>query len=646
MMIGLQALAVTLIFVLSAAAVPVFAQLPALIPREVLIGSAQEFNPRISPNGKMLAYIGPDKGVFNVWVRTVGQNDDRVVTSDRKRGIDNFIWQEDGEHVLYIQDRDGDENSHIYQTDLQTKNTRNLTPFQGVRAYIIATSTRFPDQMLVALNLRDRKIFDIYRINLKNGAVELESESARDETAWIADSNLHVRAVRAYLPDGSVEIRVRDDVRSPWRSLRRWSGDETGDIFGFAPGDNAVWITSTEGTEAKRLLEVDISTGKTTVLAEDRQFDVASTLRNPRTRALEAVRFDRARSEWTVIDESLKADFDTLRKVREGDLYVVNRDREDKTWTVYYVTDDGPAYYYMFDRGARLTTFLFSSRPGLEKYKLAKMQPISFLARDGMTIYGYLTLPVGIDSKRLPLVIYVHGGPWTRDTWGYVSFSQMLANRGYAVLQVNFRGSTGYGKSYLNAGNREWGGKMHTDLLDGKNWTVKQGYADPKKVCIAGPSYGGYAVLAGLAFAPDEFVCGIDFYGPSNLVTFLRTMAPVLSLSKGNFYRRIGNLETEEEFLKSRSPFFHASAIRAPLLIFQGANDPRVPQAESDQIVGAIRKNGGHVDYIVFPDEGHGFARPENNLKAWAAIEQFLAKHLGGRAEPPSEKEKVDELRR
>ncbi|HEY8204158.1 MAG TPA: hypothetical protein VIF81_05470, partial [Pyrinomonadaceae bacterium] len=216
----------------SSAAPPVVAQLPTLIPREVLIGSAQKFNPRISPNGKMLAYIGPDKGVFNVWVRTVGQNDDRVVTSDRKRGIDNFIWQEDGEHVLYIQDRDGDENSHIYQTDLQTKNTRNLTPFQGVRAYIIAASTRFPDQMLVALNLRDRKIFDIYRINLKNGAVELESESARDETAWIADSNLHVRAVRAYLPDGSVEIRVRDDVRSPWRSLRRWSGDETGDIFG------------------------------------------------------------------------------------------------------------------------------------------------------------------------------------------------------------------------------------------------------------------------------------------------------------------------------------------------------------------------------------------------------------------------------
>ena len=594
----------------------------------------------------MLAYIGPDKGVFNIWVRTIGQNDDRVVTSDKKRGIDNFIWQENGEHILYVQDRDGDENWHIYQTDLLTRNTRDLTPFQGVRAYIIATSPRFTEQMLVALNLRDRKVFDIYRINLQNGAVELDSQSAADETAWIADSNLKVRAVRAYLADGSVEIRVRDDVGSPWRSLRKWSGDETGDIFGFAPGDKAVWITSTEGAEAKHLLEVDISTGKTTVLAKDNQFDVASILRNPQTRALEAVRFDRARSEWTVVDESLKTDFDTLGKVREGDLYIVNRDRENRIWTVYYVTDDGPAYYYMYNRGTRQTTFLFSNRPGLEKYKLAKMQPISFLARDGMTIYGYLTLPVGIASKHLPLVIYVHGGPWARDTWGYNSFSQMLANRGYAVLQVNFRGSTGYGKTYLNAGNREWGGKMHADLIDGKNWTVKQGYVDPKKVCVVGPSYGGYAVLAGLAFTPNEFVCGIDLYGPSNLVTFLRTMAPVLSLSKGNFYRRIGNLETEEEFLKSRSPFFRASTIKAPLLIFQGANDPRVPQTESDQIVDAIRQNGGQVDYVVFPEEGHGFARPENNLKVWATIEQFLAKHLGGRAEPPSEKEKVDDLRR
>jgi dipeptidyl aminopeptidase/acylaminoacyl peptidase len=313
---------------------------------------------------------------------------------------------------------------------------------------------------------------------------------------------------------------------------------------------------------------------------------------------------------------------------------------------VSYGVDDGPVPFYVYDRTSRKAAFLFSNRPAQEKYRLAKMQPISFQARDGLKVHGYLTLPVGLEPKNLPLVLNVHGGPWGRDTWGLDNEAQWLANRGYAVLQINFRGSTGYGKAFVNAGDREWAGKMHADLIDGKNWAVKLGYADPKKVCIMGGSYGGYATLVGLTFTPDEFACGVDVVGPSNLVTLLSTIPPYWAPIKSLFKKRVGDLETEQDFLKARSPLFKADQIKVPLLIGQGANDPRVKQAESDQIVAAMRKNGKLVEYIVFPDEGHGFARPENRLIFYAAAEPFLAKCLGGRAEPPSDKEKADAFRK
>jgi dipeptidyl aminopeptidase/acylaminoacyl peptidase len=348
-----------------------------------------------------------------------------------------------------------------------------------------------------------------------------------------------------------------------------------------------------------------------------------------------------------VIDKSLQADFDTLGKVRDGDLSIISRDLADNTWIVSYRVDNAPVTTYAYDRASKKATPLFTDRPALEKYDLAQMQPISFTARDGMTIYGYLTLPVGIEPRNLPMVLLVHGGPWGRDVWRLDDEVQWLANRGYAVLQINFRGSDGYGKEYLNAGDREWGGKMNDDLIDGKNWAVKQDYADPKQVCIMGWSYGGYATLVGLAFTPDEFVCGVDAVGISNLLTFLKTIPAYWEEQLNPVYKRVvGDVETEQEFLKSRSPLFTADQIKAPLLIAHGANDPRVKQAESDQIVEAMRKSGKPVEYIVFPDEGHHLARPENRLKFYAAAEAFLAKYLGGRAEPPSEKENVDDLRK
>jgi len=625
-------------------AAPAAARAPlpeGLIPREVLFGNPVKASPKLSPDGTELAYLAPDsKGVLNVWVRGVGKEDDHVVTADKKRGIRFFGWQYDSEHIVYTQDKDGDENWHLYQTNLKTKMTRDMTPFDGIQAQPVAEDPRFPDQMLVALNVRDPRLHDVYRLNLKNGALDLDTKNPGDVAGWNADHTLEVRAATVVTPDGGTAIRIRESAAAPWKEFQRWGSDESfGGVEAFTADNKGVLLISSVGSNAARLVEADLATGKSKVVAEDPQYDVSNVMVNPKTHKLEAVAFTRARTEWTLVDASLAADFEALKKVRDADFSVTNRDLADKTWLVTYVSDDAPVGYYAYDRAAKKATLLFTSRPALEKYKLAKMQPISFKARDAMTIYGYLTLPPDKPAKNLPMVLTVHGGPWARDTWGLDNTAQWLANRGYAVLQINYRGSTGYGKAYLNAGDREWAGKMHTDLLDGKNWVVAQGSADPKKICIMGGSYGGYATLVGVTFTPDAFSCGVDIVGPSNLVTLIHSIPPYWIPVKAIFDKRLGKVETEEEFLKSRSPLFRAGDIQVPLLIGQGANDPRVNQKESDQIVAAMRKNNKAVEYIVFPDEGHGFARPENRMAFFAAAEQFLAKYLGGRAELPSDAE-------
>ena len=628
------------------------AQLPSLIPRQVLFGNAERLSPSVSPDGKMLAYLAPDKnGVLNVWVRTLGQTDDRVITSE-KRDFFTYEWQQDNEHILYTQDSDGDENFHVYQTDIKGANTRDLTPYAGIQAKAVAQhfgDPDFPDQILVALNLRDRRWHDVYRVDLHSGAVELDTENPGDVWSWGADNRFVVRVAQARLPDGGTEIRLRDNRTSPWRTFQKWGPDETsvetGAVVGFSPDNEHVWLISSVNANAARLLDVEMKSGKTNVIAEDKQFDVAGVLTHPRKRNLEAVQFQRARTEWLAIDDSVKSDFGAIKRIHDGDINIESRSLDNKTWVISYIVSDGPYYYYLYDQQSKKSSLLFTHRPKLEQFRLSKMEPISFKARDGMRIYGYLTLPVGIVPKNLPLILDVHGGPWDRDVWGWNREVQWLVNRGYAVLQINYRGSTGYGKDYLNAGNREWASKMHTDLLDGRSWAIKQGYADPKRICIFGASYGGYATLVGVAFTPDEFTSGVDLFGPSNLLTLMQSIPPYWASLRSTFNRRMGNADTEPDFLRAKSPLFKADQIKVPLLIAQGANDARVKQAESDQIVAAIRRNGKEVLYLVFPDEGHGFVRPSNNLKFYAAAETFLAKYLGGRSEPPSVDENSDDLR-
>ena len=610
-------------------------QLPPLIPRETLFGNPERTRPQLSPDGKYLAYIAPDeKNVLQVWLRTVGQEDDRKLTDDQKRGIRMYFWTYNADQLIYLQDSDGDENFHLYLVNIQSNIVRDLTPFQGVKAQVVEIDPELPDKVLVGLNLNNQQKFDVYRIDLNNGAVEFDSDNPGNIISWTADAKFQIRAATAATPDGGYELLFRETLDAPWETLRHWGPDEQGGAVGFSADNQTLYVIGSHDANAQRLLAFDLATREETVMAEDEQYDVGGILTHPTTRVIQAVSFDKDKVEWQIVDESIAADFEAIAQVRDGEFGVTSRDLADKNWLVAYTTDDGPVYYYAYNRESKSSTLLFSNQPKLEELSLASMEPVAYEARDGLTIHGYLTIPVGLEPKNLPTVLLVHGGPWARDTWGYSPIVQWLANRGYAVLQVNFRGSTGYGKAFLNAGNRQWAATMHDDLIDGVNWLVKQGIADPEKIAIMGGSYGGYATLVGLTCTPDVFAVGVDIVGPSNLVTLMKSIPPYWAPLLANMYHRVGNLETEEEFLKSRSPLFFVDKIQKPLLIGQGANDPRVKQAESEQIVEAMKQAGKPVEYALYTDEGHGFARPENRLHFFAIAEEFLAKYLGGRFEP------------
>ena len=610
-------------------------QLPPLIPREILFGNPERARPQLSPDGQYLSYIAPDeKNILQVWLRTVGQQDDRKITDDQKRGIRMYFWTYSPQQLIYLQDSDGDENFHLYLVNIQSNIVRDLTPFQGVKAQVVDLDPNFPNEVLVALNLNDRQKFDVYRINLTNGAVEFDTENPGNIVSWTADNEFKVRAASAATPDGGSDLVYRETLDASWDTLRHWGPDDEGGAIGFSKDNKTLYLIASHEANTQRLIALDLATRQETVMAEDKQYDVGGVVAHPTTHVIQAVSFYKDKLEWQILDESIAADFEAISQVRDGEFGIGSRTLADDTWLVAYTTDDGPVYYYTYDRQSKSSTLLFSNKPELEALQLAPMQPISYPSRDGLTIHGYLTTPVGIPAQNLSAVLLVHGGPWVRDTWGYDPEAQWLANRGYAVLQVNYRGSTGYGKDFLNAANREWAAKMHDDLLDAVNWLVDQGIADPKKVAIMGGSYGGYATLVGLTFTPDVFAAGVDIVGPSNLVTLLKSIPPYWAPLLANMYHRIGNLETEEEFLKSRSPLFFVDRIQKPLLIGQGANDPRVKQAESEQIVEAMKKADKPVEYVLYTDEGHGFARPENRLHFYAIAEEFLSKYLGGRFEP------------
>ena len=613
-----------------------------LIPRKVLFGNPERTSPRISPDGTRLAWIAPRDGVLNVWSAPIGVsgasgvdwNAATVVTDDTDRGIRSFAWARDGRHLLYVQDTGGDENWRLYDVDIDTMARRDLTPFDGIQARIIATSKRHRDQVLVGMNRDNPQLHDVYRLDLPTGELVKLIDNP-GYAGWLADEELVVRGALAPLPDGGFDLLVRDSADGDWRTLLTISADDApaSDVLSFSGDGRSLLVISAAGSDTGRLSQIDLATGEVRVLVEDSEADVAGAVLHPDTREPQIVEVLKDRTEYHVLDPSVEPDFKAIRALHPGDPQLVGRDEADATWLVAFVDDAGPVQYFSYDRTSRAGSFLFDSRPELSRFDMARMEPFSFAARDGLTIHGYATFPPGAERSGLPMVLDVHGGPQARDEWGFNPEAQWMANRGYLSVQVNYRGSTGYGKSFVSAGDREWGAKMHDDLLDAVQYVVDQGWADPDKVAIYGGSYGGYAALVGAAFTPDVFCCAVDIVGPSNLQTLLETVPPYWKPMIAQLYKRVGNPETDKEFLWSRSPLSRAHDIRIPLLIAQGANDPRVKQAESEQIVAALKDAGIDYEYMLFPDEGHGFAKPENRQKFYAAAERFLAKYLGGRFE-------------
>jgi dipeptidyl aminopeptidase/acylaminoacyl peptidase len=610
-----------------------------LIPAAVLFGNPERVSPRLSPDGTRLAWIAPHDGILNVWVAPAGDDgidwsQARLVTDDSDRGIRTFAWAHDGRHLLYQQDAGGDENWHLHDVDLQTMQHRDLTPFDGVQAQLIGMERKFPTQLLIGLNKDNPQLHDVYQLELVTGELVREVQNP-GFVGWVADAQLVVRAAVAPQPDGGLVLLVRSDGTDDWRQLLAIPADDALSTapVAFSEDGTSLLAVSSVGAETSRLVRIDVATGASTVLAEEPGADVSDVRLDPDTRQPQIVTLLRDRSQYRVLDPSVADDLQAIRALHPGDPVFVGGDDADATWLVAFTNDAGPIPYFAYDRARRAGRFLFEHQPALSRYELAPMEPFLFTARDGLTIHGYATFPPGGGRAGLPTVLNVHGGPWVRDVWGYDPTAQWLANRGYLCVQVNYRGSTGYGKSFAAAGDREWGARMHDDLIDAVAFITGQGWSDRRRVGIMGGSYGGYAALVGAAFTPDVFCCAVDIVGPSNLKTLIETIPEYWTPLIAQFHRRVGDPAADADFLWSRSPLSRAADIRIPLLIAQGANDPRVKQAESEQIVAALEQAGVEHEYMLFPDEGHGFAKPENRLQFYAAAERFLARHLGGRAE-------------
>lgn len=630
---------------LGGSAMSAAAQTAPLIERAKIFGNPAKTQGRISPDGQWLAWIAPRDGVLNIWVAPIADpGKARALTAEKTRPIRAYFWAPDSGSILFINDKGGDENFLLYGVDVKTGAQRSLTPFEKTRVQVLNISNQVKDRILVGLNNRDPRWHDVHSLDLATGKLTPVFQN-EGFGGFSIDEQLKVRGGLKPRPDGGTDFYRIENGKvgdKPVDSISFEDSGETAPIGYSADGKTLYWIDS-RGRDTAVLSAQDVATGARTVLGESPKADVGGALANPKTGKVEAYSVNYLKTEWKVLDPAVKGDLDFLQGQLKGEIQVTSRTDADDLWTVAVDPVTAPSALYLYDRKARKLTKLYTTRPELEGATLAAMHPVEIKSRDGLVQPSYLTLPPGSDSngdgvpdKPLPMVLLVHGGPWGRDVYGYNGQHQWLANRGYAVLSANFRASTGFGKKFVNAGNLEWGAKMHDDLLDAVDWAVKAGVTTKDKVAIMGGSYGGYAVLAGLAFTPDAFACGVDIVGPSNLNTLLASVPAYWEAGRRQMYRRMGDPGTPEgaALLKERSPLSKADQIKRPLLIGQGANDPRVNKAESDQIVEAMKAKGIPVTYVLFPDEGHGFARPENSIAFYAVSEHFLERCLGGRAEP------------
>jgi len=637
-----------------------------LIPRRVIFGNPERTAPFISPDGTKLAFTAPLDGVMNVWVAPVGDlSAAKAVSKEKTRPVWKYWWAQNGTHVLYMQDQGGNENFHLFAVDLARGTTKDLTPHKAVRAEVIAASHSRPDELLVGLNNRDPRWHDIWLVNVVTGESKLvfKNEGFSDV---VADNDLAVRLAVKPTKDGGKEFYSLE--QGDWRAFTTVPGDDslTTELLFFAGDNKAFYLVDSRGRDKRGLMRIDARTKASTLIAQSDKSDISYIIHHPITMEPLAYSDEYERMDWRALKPALKADIAFLNKQVTGYWSVLSQSKDNNLWTIWVDNVGEPIRFALFDRRKRALKTLFAARPSLEGAPLPRAHARVLTARDGLKLVSYLTLPEGSDvdhdgvpDKPLPLVLMVHGGPWSRESFAYSPPAAWLSNRGYSVLTVNFRGSTGFGKSFVNAGDKEWGGKMHDDLIDAVDWAVREGIARGDKVAIYGASYGGYAALVGLTFTPKKFACGVDIVGPSNLNTFLANVPAYWASFRDNLKRRVGDPTTVEgrRLLKERSPIFRAAQIQRPLLIAQGANDPRVKANEADLIVRAMRRKGLPVTYVLYSDEGHGFARPENRLSFYAISEAFLARCLGGRAEPigddfegssvavPAGKEHIDGLK-
>ncbi|MDJ0688171.1 MAG: S9 family peptidase [Xenococcaceae cyanobacterium MO_188.B32] len=637
--------------------------IPSLIERKLFFGNPEISGAQLSPNGKYLAFRKPLNGIINIWVKGIDEpmNAARPLTEDRNSPILNYFWSEDSKYILFRQDKGGNENFRIYAVSPTAKAARgeevpeakDLTPYEKVQARIYAVPENNPNTIIVGLNDRDPRFHDVYSIDISTGAKKLIYKNDSNVSSWVADLEGNLRLAIVSLPDGGTQINRLEGDRLI--EVYRCKFGETCSPIRFTKEGNRVYMVTNQGDDIDltRLVLFYPQTGKVELIESDpqKEVDFGSPIFSEETEELIATVYIGDRQRIYPQDRQFAADLEYLKSnLSDGELGFRSMTQDGRKMIVTISSDIDPGSAYLFERGERKLTLLYRVLPELEREDLALMTPIRYTARDGLEIPAYLTLPVGKPDRNLPVIIYPHGGPWARDTWGYNPFVQFLANRGYAVLQPNFRGSTGFGKAFLNAGNREWGtGAMQHDLTDGVNYLIERGIADRDRVAIFGISYGGYATLAGLAFTANLYAAGVSYVGPSNLITLFESTPPYWEALRAELRLRMGEPDTLEgrEELKRRSPLFSASKITAPLMVIQGANDPRVKQAESDQIVVALRDLGRDVKYLLAPQEGHGFKKETNRLAVAAAMEEFFARYLNGRYQEsvsPEVKERLEAL--
>lgn len=612
-----------------------------IIPRKVLFGNPDRTSVSLSHDGKYISYLAPLKGVLNVWIAPVQYPSKAVaISNETKRRVKSYLWTYDNQSILYSVDEKGDENYRIYKYNIETKETTLLTPKENVRAGISARS-KVPNKIVISLNDRDKRYFDLYTLDLKTGEKKLllQNDKFMD---FVIDNDLQLRFASLSTEDGGVEYYQFKDGK--FETFIKISLEDVRgtDIIGFDKTNANIYLIDSRERNTAALKMINLSSGNEKLLAEDKLADVDVFLAHPTEHNIQAVSINYDKETYKVLDNSIEKDIKYLTNLDRGNLQINSRTLDDKLWLVAYESDNAPIKYYLYNKEIGKAEFLFTNSKELEKYSLVEMHPVIIKSRDGLNLVSYISFPpetkmdgMTIIGKKPPLIVYVHGGPHVRDSWGYNPTHQWLANRGYAVLSINYRGSTGFGKNFVNAANKEWGGKMHDDLIDGVNWAINNKVAEPNQIAIMGGSYGGYATLVGLTMTPDIFACGVDIVGPSSLLTLIKSVPPYWEPYLNTLKKTIGPWDTEAdiEFLKQRSPLTFVDNIKKPLFIAQGANDPRVKQAESDQIVAVMQAKKIPVVYALYEDEGHGFARPENRLSYYALVEYFLAKILGGKVE-------------